>query len=170
TNESPKQSVATLEAELQNLTTEFDNIENQIRTTSPRYATLVHNQPLTLAQIRQSVLDDRTALLEYCLGDQNSYLWVVTRSDIRLFKLAARSQIEKQATGLRSQLIPPKLQRRIVGIDVVADQQRGLGIVQGPSENLSAFVAASNALYKAVIELAASVIGDKRLLIVADGA
>jgi CHAT domain-containing protein len=52
----------------------------------------------------------------------------------------------------------------------VADQQRGLGLVQGPSENLTAFVAASNALYKAALEPANSVIGDKRVLVVADGA
>ena len=67
-------------------------------------------------------------------------------------------------------MIPPKLQRRIVGIDVVADEQRGLGLVQGPSENLAAFVAASNALYKAAVEPALSVVGDKRVLVVADGA
>ena len=38
------------------------------------------------------------------------------------------------------------------------------------AENVQPFVAASNALYKAVVEPAASLIGDKRLLIVADGA
>jgi CHAT domain-containing protein len=42
--------------------------------------------------------------------------------------------------------------------------------VQGPSENLIAFAAASNALYKTAVEPAASFFGDKRLLIVADGA
>jgi len=109
-------------------------------------------------------------LLEYSLGGNSSYLFAVTGSSVSLFKLPPRSEIEKLATEFRAQLIPPKLQRRLVGIDVVGDQQRGLGIVQGPSENLSAFVAASNALYKAVVEPAASVIGDKRLLIVADGA
>jgi CHAT domain-containing protein len=56
-----------------------------------------------------------------------------------------------------------------VGIDVAADQQRGLGIVQGPSEDLPPFVAASNALYKAAVEPAAAIIGDKRILVVADG-
>ncbi len=167
--EPRKQSVASLETELQSLTTEFDNLENQIRSTSPRYASLVHNQPLTLPQIQQQVLDDRTALLEYCLGEQNSYLWVVQRSGVQLFRLAPRSRIEKLATEFRGQLIPPKLQRRIAGIDIVDDEQRGLGVV-GPSENVPAYVAASNALYRAVLEPAASSIGDKRLLVVADGA
>jgi CHAT domain-containing protein/tetratricopeptide (TPR) repeat protein len=165
-----KQKPSDLESELDKLQTEFDQIENQIRTASPKYAALTGAQPLTLADVQQKVLDDNTVLLEYQLGADNSYLFAATKSGVSLYKLPRRSDVDKLATDFRSQLIPPKLQRRIVGIDVAADQQRGLGIVQGPSEDLPPFVAASNALYKAVIEPAASVIGDKRILVVADGA
>ena len=165
-----KQKPSQLEADLDKLQTEFDDIENQIRTASPRYAALTGAQPQSLADVQQKVLDDGTVLLEYSLGNDSSYLFAVTRSSVSLFKLSPRSNLDKLATDFRAQLIPPKLQRRIVGIDVVADQQRGLGLVEGPSENLAAFVAASNALYKAAVEPAASTVGDKRLLIVADGA
>jgi CHAT domain-containing protein len=165
-----KEKPAQLDADLDKLQTEYDDIENQIRTASPRYAALTGAQPQTLADVQQRVLDDGTVLLEYSLGNESSYLFAVTPSSASLFKLAARSNLDKLATDFRAQLIPPKLQRRIVGIDVVADQQRGLGLVEGPSENLTAFVAAANALYKAAVEPAGSVIGDKRLLVVADGA
>jgi len=165
-----KQKPADLDAELEKLQTEFDDIENQIRTASPRYAALTGAQPLSLADVQQKVLDDNTILLEYSLGSDNSYLFAVTPAGLSLFKLPSRTDINKFATDFRAQLIPPKLQRRIVGIDVTADQQRGLGLAQGPSENLAAFAAAANALYKAAIEPAASLIADKRLLIVADGA
>ena len=158
-----------LEAELDKLQVEADDIENQIRTASPRYAALTSAQPLTLADVQQKVLDDNTVVLEYALGADNSYLFAATRSGLSLYKLPARADVNKLATDFRGQLIPPKLQRRIVGIDV-AEPQRGLGLAQGPSENVVAFAAASNALYKAVIEPTASVITDKRLLIVADGA
>jgi CHAT domain-containing protein/tetratricopeptide (TPR) repeat protein len=165
-----KQKPSQLEADLDKLQTEFDDIENQIRTASPRYAALTAAQPQSLADVQQKVLDDGTVLLEYSLGNDTSYLFAVTRSSVSLFRLPPRSVLDKLATDFRAQLIPPKLQRRIVGIDVVADEQRGLGLVEGPSENLSAFVAASNALYKAVVEPANSLVGDKRLLVVADGA
>jgi CHAT domain-containing protein len=168
--DSPKQSVAALETELESLAGEFDSIDNQIRTTSPRYSSLVRTRPLTLSQVQEQVLDEKTTLFEYCLGEQASYLWVATRSNVRLFKLPPRGQIEQLAMALRAQLIPPKLQRRIVGIDVVADQQRGFGLAQGPTENLEAFAAASNALYQAVVESTAGLIGSQRLLVVADGA
>ena len=165
-----KQKPAQLDADLDKLQTEYDDIENQIRTASPRYAALTGAQPQSLTDMQQKVLDDGTVLLEYSLGSDSSYLFAVTRSSVSLFKLSPRSNLEKLATDFRAQLIPPKLQRRIVGIDVVADQQRGLGLVAGPTENLTAFVAAANALYKAALEPAGSVIGDKRLLVVADGA
>jgi len=158
-----------LEKELDKLQTEFDETENQIRTASPKYASLTATQPLSLADIQQKVLDDNTVLLEYSLGADASYLFAVTRAGLSLFKLPPRADVNKLATDLRAQLIPSKLQRRLVGIDV-AEEQRGLGLSQGPAENVALFTTASHALYKAVIEPAANLIGDKRLLVVADGA
>jgi len=110
-------------------------------------------------------------LLEYSLGTDASYQWAVTKGGAAIYKLPARPTIDKLATDLRAQLIPTKLQRRIVGIDVMADSQRGLGISATPfAEDAATFVTASSGLYKAVIEPAASTIGEKRLLVVADGA
>ena len=166
-----KKKPSDLEAELDKLQTEFDDIENKIRTASPKYAALTGGQPLTLAEVQQKVLDPKTALLEYSLGSEQSYLWVVTNTSTALYKLPARNTIDQLAMAFRAQLIPSKLQRRIVGIDVVAEQQRGLGVATGPSpEDAAAMIAASNALYKVAIEPAASLIGDKRLLVIADGA
>ena len=164
-----KEKPSKLEADLDKLQTEFDEIENQIRAANPRYASLTAPPPQTLADVQQKVLDEGTVLLEYSLGSDSSYLFAVTRSGVTLYKLPRRADVDKLATDFRGQLIPPKLQRRIVGIDV-AEEQRGLGLAQGPSENLAAFVAASNALYKAALEPAAGLVGDKRLFIVADGA
>lgn len=169
-DDAGKKKPSELESELDKLQTEFDDIENKIRIASPRYASLTAGQPLSLADVQQQVLDDQTVLLEYSLGSDASYLWAVTKSGAAIYKLAPRATIEKLATGLRAQLIPTKLQRRIVGIDVMADT-RGLGVSAKPfAEDAAGFVAASNALYKAVVEPAASVIGEKRVLVVADGA
>jgi CHAT domain-containing protein/tetratricopeptide (TPR) repeat protein len=159
-----------LEAELETLAVEYDNIENQIRSASPKYAALTAPQPLTLAEVQQKVLDAQTALLEYSLGEQSSYLWAVTPASVALFKLPARSEVDGQAQALRAQLIPPKLQRRIAGIDV-AEATRGLSLTSDPTGAgpAAAFATASNTLYKTVVEPAAKMLGDKRLLVVADG-
>jgi CHAT domain-containing protein/tetratricopeptide (TPR) repeat protein len=169
TADQPKKKPSDLEDELEKLQVEFDQIENQIRTASPRYASLTSGQPLTLTEVQQKVLDDQTVLLEYSLGPDGSYLWAVTPTDVRLLKLAPKATLEKLATDLRAQLIPAKLQRRIVGIDVAADSTRGLGVATA-AEDAAPFVTASHAVYKAAVEPAAAVISGKRLLIVADGA
>jgi CHAT domain-containing protein len=167
--EEMKKKPAELDAELEKLQAEYEEIENQIRTASPRYATLTANKPMTLAEVQQNVLDDQTVLVEYALQTDESYLFAVSKGAVSLFKLPARANVDKLATDLRAQLIPAKLQRRIVGIDV-AEANRGFGIASSAPEDAAPFVAASNALYKAVLEPAAGVLGEKRLMIVADGA
>jgi CHAT domain-containing protein len=169
--DSEKKKPSDLESELEKLQADFEEIENQIRTASPRYANLTAGKPLSLTEVQGNVLDDQTVLLEYNLGREASYLWAVTKSGVSLYKLPARPVVDKLATDLRAQLIPSKLQRRIVGIDVMADSQRGLGVSTTPfAEDAAAFVTSSSALYKAAVEPAGSVLGEKRLLIVADGA
>src|SRR5687767_7028751 len=167
--EELKTKPAELDAELEKLQTEYEEIENQIRAASPRYATLTSNKPMTLAEVQQSVLDDKTVLLEYALQPDDSYLFAVSEDAVSLFKLSARAAVDKYATELRAQLIPSKLQRRIVGIDVV-EANRGLGIASSAPEGAAPFVTAANNLYKVVLEPAAAMIGEKRLMIVADGA
>ena len=167
--EELKKKPKELDDELEKLQTEYEEIENQIRAASPRYATLTANKPLTLAEVQQSVLDDQTVLVEYALQADDSYLYAVSKGEVSLFKLPARATVERMATDLRAQLIPSRLQRRIVGIDVV-DGNRGLGVASSVPEDSAAFVAASNALYQAVLQPAAGMIGEKRLMVVADGA
>ncbi len=166
-----KKSNADLEAELDKLRTEYDSIENQIRSASPRYASLTQPAPLSLSEVQQQVLDDKTVLLEYNLGAQSSYLWAVTQSGVSLFKLPARSAVDQQAIDLRAQLVPSKLRTRLVGADVASGQTRGLGLSAAPADSaaVTAFANASNALYKTAVEPAAKDIGDKRILVVADG-
>jgi len=167
--EEIKKKPSELDSDLEKLQAEFEEIENQIRTASPRYATLTANKPLTLAEVQQNVLDDQTVLVEYALQADDSYLFAASKSAVNLVKLPPRANIEKLAMDLRAQLIPSKLQRRIVGIDV-AEANRGLGIATTAPEDVAPFVAAANALYKVVLEPAAGMIGEKRLMVVADGA
>jgi CHAT domain-containing protein len=46
-----------------------------------------------LIEIQQRLLDDDTWLLEYMLGDEQSYLWVVSRTEVSIKELPARAQI-----------------------------------------------------------------------------
>jgi CHAT domain-containing protein len=171
-SETPSQTFSELDAELERLAIEFESLENRIKSSSPRFNSFVQTRSLTLDEVQRRVLDDDTALLEYSLGEQSSYLWVVTRQDAALFKLPAGATVDKLAMDLRAQIIPPRLQRRNVGIDVQnADQERGLGLsAAAPATDTAAFARASHALYQTVLAPAATMIGNRRIVIVADGA
>jgi CHAT domain-containing protein/Tfp pilus assembly protein PilF len=171
TGEQPQKSVAELEKELSDLQTEYDSIENQIRTASPRYASLTASAPLTLADIQSRVLDAQTALVEYSINKNGSYLWIVTPTGVNIFKLPARDKIGAQVAAVRDAIIPEKLRRQIVAASE-AEAQRGLGLASAESLNpkVAAFASASGELYKMILAPAAALTKDKRLLIVADGA
>ncbi len=170
---APGKSLDELETDLNRLQTEYDSLENQIRAASPRYSALTAAQPLTLAEIQRQVLDDQTALVEYSLGTERSYLWAVTRTGASIYRLPARAEIERQAIVLRDQIIPAPLRRTLTDA-VAVETQRGLtltgGAGAGGSQAAAAYASIANALYKTALEPAAKLIGQNRLLIVADGA
>lgn len=72
-------------------------VETELRVSSPRYAALTQPRPLTVEEIRSSVLDGRALLLEYALGEEVSYLWAVTRDSLLTFELPPRARIEEAA-------------------------------------------------------------------------
>src|SRR5262249_30887426 len=83
--------------EVNGLTTELDQVQSRIRETSPSYAALTQPLPLEVKEIQTTVLDENTILLEYALGAEKSFLWVVTPKSVDIFDLPARSDIESAA-------------------------------------------------------------------------
>lgn len=67
----------------------------------------LNGQGLLLRQVQQRLLDDRTELLEYALGETQSYLWRITREHIEVYRLPRRSLIEAAVQRLRAGLFAP---------------------------------------------------------------
>ena len=86
-----------LKLDLEGLLTELQEIERQIRAASPRYAALTRPEPVSVGEIQRALLDPETALLEYLLGEERSFLWVVTSGGFRSFELPSRLEIEERA-------------------------------------------------------------------------
>ncbi|HEY9709521.1 MAG TPA: CHAT domain-containing protein, partial [Oculatellaceae cyanobacterium] len=124
------------------LLAQLKQLEAKIRIASPRYAALKYPEPLTLQQIQQQVLDEDTLLLEYALGEDHSYLWAVSQTSITSYVLPKRSEIEAAAQTFRQSLTP------------------------NSSANLETGLPLSQMLLAPVV----SQLGNKRLLVVGDGA
>src|SRR5206468_6233473 len=76
--EATETQAITLKQETEKLLTQYEEVETEIRASSPRYASLMQPQPLSANAIQQQVLDADTLLLEFALGDERSYVWAVT--------------------------------------------------------------------------------------------
>jgi CHAT domain-containing protein/tetratricopeptide (TPR) repeat protein len=87
------------EKEVNELLAQYQEIQAQIRVKSPRYGALTQPVPSDLTEI-QGLLDKDTVLLEYALGEERSYLWIVTQNSLKSYELPKRVQIEESANRL----------------------------------------------------------------------
>ena len=83
---------AALGKEMDTLVNRRRALEDDLRVTSPRYASFANSSTVSAAEV-QSLLDDETALLEYSLDREHSYVWLVTRSSVRAIKLCGEGEI-----------------------------------------------------------------------------
>jgi CHAT domain-containing protein len=149
-----------VEKEINDLTAEYEDIEAQIRSTSPSYAALTQPQPLSAKEIQQQLLDPDTLLLEYSLGEDRSYVFAVTPDSLQASELPRRAQIEDAARRANKMLTAPN--HNSATATPVQKQARAQ---------------AEHRLQQALDELSRMILGPvttqlagKRLLIVPDGA
>ncbi|MBE9136769.1 tetratricopeptide repeat protein [Nodosilinea sp. LEGE 07088] len=91
------------EAVLQQLETKL----TEIRRVSPAYADTVQPRPLTLALIQQQLLDEDTVLVQYALGENQSYLYLVGKDQFQSIVLPGREAIAAAAQAFRNAVAQP---------------------------------------------------------------
>lgn len=93
-----------LAREIHALSAEHEDVRGRLRAASPRYAALTQPEPLGLERVRSQVLDPDTLLLEYALGTERSYLWVVGRERFAVHELPGEATIETEVRRARAAL------------------------------------------------------------------
>ncbi len=160
-NERLKAQKPAAEKEVNELLAQYQEVQAQIRVKSPRYAALTQPVPSNLTEIQQ-LLDKDTVLLEYALGEERSYLWVITPQSLKSYELPKRAQIEETAERLYKTIIirdnPP------VNNDV--EYQKWQASVKQADADYPKLAAE---LSKMLLGQIAVEIQGKRLLIVGDG-
>lgn len=144
--------------EIDEIATQYQEVEARIRSNSARYAALPPPQTINLKQTQQ-LLDGDSMLLEYMLGDARSYLWVITSSELYSFELPPRAQIESQVGEFRKLLIANQ------PIEGETYEQMQLRIAEAGNHRLDV----SMGLAKVLLGPVADKLSKKRLLIVPDG-
>jgi CHAT domain-containing protein/Tfp pilus assembly protein PilF len=156
---TPAQAEA-IAKEIASITAEYEEVEAQIRASSPRYAALTQPQPLSMTEMQKQILDPETLLLEYSLGENASYLFVVSHTAITSHQLPKRSEIEEATRQVRELLTAPQPRPG----DTAAKRRARI------REERANYWTQAAALSRMLLGPAAQQLGAKRLLIVADGA
>jgi CHAT domain-containing protein/Tfp pilus assembly protein PilF len=98
---SPPERIRELRAAMDRLDEQREQLDWDIRARNKRYAQVRYPAPLKLRGIQSLVPDERTALLEFVLGERRSFLFAIARSEIRAFELPAADEIARLVRRLR---------------------------------------------------------------------
>ncbi len=115
---------AALQGGIDEASRRLDEARGRIRAANPRYADLTHPAPLRLDEIQHQLLDDDVSVLEYWLGEQRSYLWLITRNALQAYALPPRAQIEQAAAALRDPLAAHASGVAATSIEQLAERDR----------------------------------------------
>lgn len=141
------------------LTAQLDKARTEILASSPRkYAALVRAQRVSLKQLQSEVLDSETLVLEYSLGAERSYLWIIGRGSLDSYVLPGKAEIEREAS---------RFYRALTSLSRI---RNGAAVSARARADAEMFRAARERLSRMLFGPIAASIGSKRLVIVPDGA
>jgi Uncharacterized protein conserved in bacteria len=152
--------IATVASEIKELTRRVAELEAEVRARHPKYAALMQPEPLSPRQLA-ALLDSNTALLEYSLGDERSYVWVVTKSSVTGHELPSRKDIEQIAQEFYQLIAAPPVS--LPGETFAVKKERLRQTEARLDET-------ARQLRQMILDPIAPKLRTKRLVVVADGA
>lgn len=152
--------VEELDKEIRGIEGQYEEVQAQILKQSSLYLTLTQPKLLRLKDIQAELKGSDTVLLEYALGEERSYLWAVTSESFTSYELPGRTTLEDAA-------------REVYGL--LTARQPADDDDQSRYEERIATADAQYApkalrLSEMLLGQAADQLGNKRLIIIADGA
>lgn len=145
--------------EIRALSREYEEVRAGIREQYPRYAAITQQAGLSVPEIQAELGSGNTLLLEFSLGDEKSYLWAVGTDSVNGYELPGRAVIESMVDRVYGLLVARQL------ASGSADYPRGKSVAASDSD----YLREAAELSRLLLGPAAALLGNKRLLIVADG-
>jgi CHAT domain-containing protein/Tfp pilus assembly protein PilF len=134
------------ETDLHKKLDEYQVLQENFRRTNPQFSAINQPKAPSLAEAR-SLLDEDTAILEFALGEQQSYVWVICKNAFKLAKLPPKTAVNQE----------------------VREFYRAL--TDREAKNDKAVIEKSKSLSRAILSPAAGGLRDiKQIIVIADGA
>jgi CHAT domain-containing protein/tetratricopeptide (TPR) repeat protein len=104
-----RSKMADLQDELKQSEDEYLRLIARMRTEAPEVADMISPLPVGVEQVQERLLDEKTAVLEYFLGDGQSFLFSLTKKGFSFFPLPPKNELEKSIAAYTKFLSePPK--------------------------------------------------------------
>lgn len=156
-NGSSPDEIAAVDTQLEQLRAKYQEVQAQLRQQYPRLFSAEQLDSFNLQQIQNELRDGQTTLLEFALGEERSYLWMVTSDSLECHELPARKILEDSArelyqlTTARSSKQTENYQAEVAKAD-------------------NAYLEKATKLSQMLLGPVANHLGNKRLLVVTEGA
>jgi CHAT domain-containing protein len=157
--EHADEEVETLSKEIDALTTGYNQVRSELKAQNPRRALLIQPDQVRAEDLQSLLVGDDAQILEFALGDERSYLWLVSQTEITAYQLPGRSVIETIARRLREAITLRQLR---------AEQSTTATSVQLEQADLDCRRQAA-ALSAIVLGPVAAQLESKRLVVIGDG-
>ncbi len=158
---APPERLEAAAAALETAVAELRRVEAELRAGSPRYAALTQPHTLDLAAVRAEVLDGETLLVEIALGEERSFAWAIGDRELASFELPPRAALEETARTAYHHLTA---RNRAPAGETAAARRARFAAAD------AAWEAAAGALAARLLAPIQHLLGERRLVVVADGA
>jgi len=82
----------------------FEEFQLEVRRADPRYASVKHPRPMSVAEIQSDLLDRQTGLIEYVVGSEKSYAWLVLKDKLYYATLPGERELRTLVADYRNAL------------------------------------------------------------------
>jgi CHAT domain-containing protein len=154
-----KSEIDKLDNEINELEHELEDIKANLKQNSPVYSAIKNPEPFDVKEFQKRILDENSILLEFSLGEKESYLWLVGKDEISSYILPTREEIESKVENLR-ELIAARVRQKD---ETIEDYQAR--IARADKEYPEKARQLSDGLFGQI----ADKLSNKRLIIVPDG-
>jgi len=143
-----KEDLDQLETSLARLREEYKEVLDKLRIANPSYERISQPSAYSLRQIQQEVVDDKTVLVEYLLGNNASYVWLVTKNNLAAYEIPKEAIITEAVGKLYNVLsVKPTAETEATLRDAARELgQMVLGPVAGQLSGRRVIVVADGAL------------------------
>lgn len=96
---------------------QLESLKRKIRMLIPD----INPQIISIEQTQKQILDNKTAFFEYCLGKENSYAFVVTKRNFKIFPLPSLEKMRSQVRDYLSAITDKENQDFHLGYELFRD-------------------------------------------------